>query len=256
MANPEKIPVLEIFGPTIQGEGPLIGRRTYFLRTAGCDYKCTRCDSLFSVLPELYKPLVKIMSPADIYQELWKLSRTDLGKSHVVITGGNPALCDLYTIVSKLKRNGWDISVETQGSVWAGWLSAVDTLVVSPKGPGMGCSPEVTMEHVTAFMEKRASFAASEQQVILKIPVFGAGDFQLAEALHQQYPYIPMYLSVGNTSPPGTEVFGITLDEQRRQILNDLERFHDILNEKYPSLSDVFLLPQLHVLIWGNKQGV
>ena len=31
-----KIPVLEIFGPTIQGEGRVIGRKTMFVRTAGC----------------------------------------------------------------------------------------------------------------------------------------------------------------------------------------------------------------------------
>jgi hypothetical protein len=29
---PSKIPVLEIFGPTIQGEGRVIGRKTMFLK--------------------------------------------------------------------------------------------------------------------------------------------------------------------------------------------------------------------------------
>lgn len=40
-----KIPVLEIFGPTIQGEGAVIGRKTMFIRTAGCDFNCAWCDS-------------------------------------------------------------------------------------------------------------------------------------------------------------------------------------------------------------------
>lgn len=39
------IPVLEIFGPTIQGEGMVIGQKTMFVRTAGCDYSCSWCDS-------------------------------------------------------------------------------------------------------------------------------------------------------------------------------------------------------------------
>ncbi|MDU4929904.1 MAG: 7-carboxy-7-deazaguanine synthase QueE, partial [Staphylococcus epidermidis] len=43
-----KIPVLEIFGPTIQGEGRVIGRKTMFVRTAGCDYRCSWCDSAFT----------------------------------------------------------------------------------------------------------------------------------------------------------------------------------------------------------------
>ena len=35
-----KVPVMEIFGPTIQGEGMVIGQKTMFVRTAGCDYSC------------------------------------------------------------------------------------------------------------------------------------------------------------------------------------------------------------------------
>ena len=43
-----KIPVMEIFGPTIQGEGMVIGQKTMFVRTAGCDYSCSWCDSAFT----------------------------------------------------------------------------------------------------------------------------------------------------------------------------------------------------------------
>ncbi len=38
-----KIPVIEIFGSTIQGEGVLIGKKVLFVRTAGCDYSCSWC---------------------------------------------------------------------------------------------------------------------------------------------------------------------------------------------------------------------
>ena len=43
-----KVPVLEIFGPTFQGEGAVIGQKTMFVRTAGCDYSCSWCDSAFT----------------------------------------------------------------------------------------------------------------------------------------------------------------------------------------------------------------
>ena len=33
------IPVMEIFGPTVQGEGMVVGRKTMFVRTAGRDYR-------------------------------------------------------------------------------------------------------------------------------------------------------------------------------------------------------------------------
>ena len=43
------IRISEIFGPTIQGEGALIGQPTVFVRTGGCDYRCAWCDSLHAV---------------------------------------------------------------------------------------------------------------------------------------------------------------------------------------------------------------
>jgi 7-carboxy-7-deazaguanine synthase len=48
----ESILISEIFGPTVQGEGPLVGRPTVFVRTGGCDYRCAWCDTLYAVLPE------------------------------------------------------------------------------------------------------------------------------------------------------------------------------------------------------------
>jgi hypothetical protein len=44
---------------TIQGEGPVIGRPTVFVRTGGCDYRCTRCDTPYAVLPEYRTECVK-----------------------------------------------------------------------------------------------------------------------------------------------------------------------------------------------------
>ncbi len=59
------IRISEIFGPTVQGEGPLIGRPTVFVRTGGCDYRCGWCDTLYAVLPE-YRDEWTLMAPAEI----------------------------------------------------------------------------------------------------------------------------------------------------------------------------------------------
>ena len=48
-ASAETIRISEIFGPTIQGEGMLIGQPTVFVRTGGCDYRCSWCDTLHAV---------------------------------------------------------------------------------------------------------------------------------------------------------------------------------------------------------------
>ena len=85
----ERVRISEIFGPTIQGEGPLIGRPTVFVRTAGCDYRCAWCDTLYAVLPE-YRDEWTLMSPPQIMARVNELA----GDSPVLISlsGGNPAL--------------------------------------------------------------------------------------------------------------------------------------------------------------------
>src|SRR6202046_1496627 len=55
VARMSEIRISEIFGPTVQGEGPLIGRPTVFVRTAGCDYRCAWCDTLYAVLPAYHR---------------------------------------------------------------------------------------------------------------------------------------------------------------------------------------------------------
>lgn len=39
----KRLPVMEVFGPTIQGEGPLAGTKTMFVRFGGCDFRCVKC---------------------------------------------------------------------------------------------------------------------------------------------------------------------------------------------------------------------
>ena len=72
-----KIPVLEIFGPTIQGEGRVIGRKTMFVRTAGCDYRCSWCDSAFT-WDGSAKEDIKLMTAEEIYNQLKKSAVTVL----------------------------------------------------------------------------------------------------------------------------------------------------------------------------------
>src|SRR5262249_17228736 len=88
-AMKDSIRISEIFGPTIQGEGPLIGRPTVFVRTGGCDYRCSWCDTLYAVLPE-YRDEWTPMTPRAIMARVNELA----GGEPVLISlsGGNPAL--------------------------------------------------------------------------------------------------------------------------------------------------------------------
>ena len=60
-----------------------------FVRTAGCDYRCSWCDSAFT-WDGSAKSDIKLMTAEEIYDELKRIGG-DLF-NHVTISGGNPAL--------------------------------------------------------------------------------------------------------------------------------------------------------------------
>src|SRR5262245_63137641 len=99
----EDIRISEIFGPTIQGEGPLFGRPTVFVRTAGCDYRCRWCDTLYAVLPEFHREWLT-MSPPDVMARVDELA----GGQPVLITisGGNPALQPIASLIALGRDKG------------------------------------------------------------------------------------------------------------------------------------------------------
>lgn len=72
-AREARIRVSEIFGPTIQGEGILIGLPTVFVRTGGCDYRCSWCDTLHAVDSD-YRDQWQPMSVDEIWQDVIRLS--------------------------------------------------------------------------------------------------------------------------------------------------------------------------------------
>jgi len=88
--------ISEIFGPTVQGEGPLVGRPTVFVRTGGCDYRCAWCDTLYAVLPE-HRDEWKLMTPAEVASSVDQL--TSNNPVLVTLSGGNPALQPLGSVI-------------------------------------------------------------------------------------------------------------------------------------------------------------
>jgi len=92
----ESIAISEIFGPTVQGEGPLIGQPTVFVRTGGCDYRCVWCDTLYAVLPEHRSEWV-LMTPTEIERRIDELASNN--PVLVTLSGGNPALQPLAPLI-------------------------------------------------------------------------------------------------------------------------------------------------------------
>ena len=240
-----KIPVMEIFGPTIQGEGMVVGQKTMFVRTAGCDYSCSWCDSAFT-WDGSGKNLINQMTAEEIWAELKRLGGD--GFSFVTISGGNPVLLrNLDVLVAILKENGIQIGVETQGSKWQEWLYEIDELTISPKPPSSGMKTNYSV--LTDILEKLKK-RNSHQHISLKIVVFNEEDYNYAKQVHLRYPTIPFYLQIGNDD--------IATTDNSQLISNLLARYEALIDRVMADeeLRDVKVLPQLHTLIWGNKRGV
>ena len=69
-----ELTISEIFGPTIQGEGALIGEPTVFVRTAGCDFHCEWCDTLYAVERHHSQSWLRLSSQA-VFQRVEALSK-------------------------------------------------------------------------------------------------------------------------------------------------------------------------------------
>lgn len=227
-----RFPIIEIFGPVIQGEGAMIGQQTHFVRLGGCDYRCAWCDTLYAVLPEEVRANSTKMTSEEIVGELQRLSADT---PWVTLSGGNPALHALDPLLAGMKAAGYRVTVETQGTLFKPWLRECDLVTVSPKPPSSGMSQD--LERLNRF--------ADLPGINFKIVVFDEADFDFARQVHGMYPAIPCYLQVGNDVGDDTaETLLAKLDWLANRAMGD------------PAMTDVTVLPQLHVLMYGNRRGV
>lgn len=235
------LPVVEIFGPTVQGEGPDAGRPAYFVRFGGCDYRCTWCDSMHAVDPAEVRENAERLTAEQIVQQLRELPS---GPDFVVLSGGNPALLDLHALVLALKQDGMRVAVETQGSRWRDWLSEVDRLVISPKPPSSGMAGPDELVALQTFMDN----VTSASTPALKIVVFDQTDLDWAAARHCDHPHLPLFLSTGTDIGLPEEETLARLRERYRWLCETVARRVD--------LRAASVLPQLHVIAWGTAKGV
>lgn len=242
-----QMPIMEIFGPTIQGEGQMIGQKTIFVRTGGCDYNCSWCDSAFTWNGS---EKAHMMSADAVYMRIKELAETQtdngpvLNTNHVTISGGNPALIGdpLGRLISLLQMDGIRVGVETQGSRFQNWFLDLDDLTISPKPPSSGMTTDFGMlSYIITEILHRVNFS-------LKVVVFDETDLEYAKQLHRQYRAIPFYLSVGNINAyEDGNISDRLLDK-----LNWL--WQKVIQD--PELNDVKAFPQLHTLVWSNARSV
>lgn len=125
--------VSEIFGPTLQGEGPHAGRPAAFLRVGRCNLTCGWCDSRYTWDRDAFDLDVELQSipTREVLERLLSMSA-----QRIVITGGEPGLqADQLSVLAEgLVAEGRCVDVETNGTVDLGDLPRhCDLVVVSLK---------------------------------------------------------------------------------------------------------------------------
>lgn len=237
------IPITEIFGPTIQGEGPDSGLKSIFVRVAGCDFHCVWCDSKFS----WDVSSAKQYNYVELENELFHKCKDTKCRS-VIFTGGNPCLYkDLSKVIEYLNDVKIKVGIETQGSVLPNWLIKVDLLVISPKAPSS--RQKDVLDNIYNFI---SDDYCRPKNICIKIPVFNESDFEFAYTYYDKFKdylsdNLKFYLMVGNDN---VNEYGSIKDRI-------LLKYEELINKVMDSSMDkVYIMPQIHTLVWGNKQGV
>jgi len=238
--DPSKtFPVIEIFGPVIQGEGIMAGTRTHFLRLGGCDFKCTWCDTMYAVDPIEVKKNATRMTSSEIYGSLCRLEPH--GKI-LTISGGNPCMHDLDDLVFRLITTNWTVAVETQGTLWQDWVAKCQVVTISPKPPSSSMSFDATK--FVKFVNN-----AAQCDTCIKVVVFTRDDFEFALSIREMVR--AMNSQAHFYIQPGTNINAVGLAEQRDQILDDTRSVIEWVLET--NHEDIMVMPQLHSLVYGSK---
>jgi 7-carboxy-7-deazaguanine synthase len=220
--------VSEVFGPTIQGEGPSTGRRAGFVRLGRCNLACTWCDTPYTWDWSRYDPDVELHR-VDSAGVVARIEAMDVPM--VVVTGGEPLLqqAALLSLLPWLRPRR--IEVETAGTIVprAELLGLVDQFNVSPKLANSGNPVErrYKADVLRAFVETGKAvfkFVVTRPEELDEVAAFGLPDASVW------------------IMPEGTSA---------ERVREGLAALAESVIERGWNITT-----RLHVELWGNTRGV
>lgn len=160
--------IIEIYR-SIQGESSFAGIPCIFVRLAGCNLRCTWCDSEYTFTGG------KKMSAEEVEQAVVKLASGGL----VEITGGEPMLQEreLIPLMERLLQLGYTLLLETSGERPLENVPAAVHKIVDVKCPGSG-------EGGTFCMSNLAALTAADE---IKFVLADRADYEFARDFMRQH---------------------------------------------------------------------
>jgi 7-carboxy-7-deazaguanine synthase len=240
--------VSEIFGPTLQGEGPRAGAHCLFIRMFGCNLECGWCDTAYTWATTETKAAKTLsgkqfdkaiecheMLPDEVLRRLTDLWPWKHHPTNIVISGGEPLMQQdsLYHVLMPLDQADCPIHIETAGTIAPTMTTSalVSQFVVSPKLANSGNRD--TMRFKPDVLKR-----FNDHNAYFKFVVTRLADFQEVReiAVAVGIPYQRIMIM-----PEGTSA--------ARQIALGQEIIDETLRLGYG------LSLRQHVLIWGNERG-
>jgi 7-carboxy-7-deazaguanine synthase len=222
--------IAEIFY-SVQGEGSLVGVPSIFVRTSGCNLRCSWCDTPYtSWNPE--------GDDLGIDQILDRAAAFPAAR-HVVLTGGEPMIAPgIAELSERLRERGMHITIETAGTVFT--PVACDLMSISPK-----------LSNSTPEGVFRAQHERLRQQPEVLLRLMAGYDYQLKFVIAREADIDEVRALVSQLNAPAGKV--ILMPEGIRA---------DILRERGLWLAELCkqhgfrFSPRLHVDLYGNRRGV
>lgn len=235
--NPDAtIPVSEVFGPTIQGEGPYAGTSVQFLRTGGCNLSCSWCDT----------PYTWDSSRFDLRTELTPMTAEEIVSRlkpnlALVISGGEPLMHQdnlaFKTVLAEAVRHGCPVHIETNGTLEPGahLRRHVTAIAVSPKLDHAGTHKP---RQSPAMHRSWATVAKGDPNVFLKVVVRNAEDVR------------SVTMMAAGIGWPLAQVWVMPVGTTTEALLADWPEIAGAAAEHKINATQ-----RLHVLAWGDTKG-
>lgn len=245
---------------TVQGEGKLMGVPSLFIRLQGCNLRCVwrnaegevcRCDTAHSSFEKGEATRVS-------YEYIMSVVEANMGTMrHVVITGGEPFLqsAELIPLLDGLHNAGYHVTIETNGTIFdAEVVRRCDLLSISPKLSSSNPTAEKLsmIGLVPNVITERHEKIAVNIDVLCKL-IDHSVDYQLKFVVGNDNDEklikdeVLSHLPKINPSDVIVMPLGATAEEIA---LSDKSAIPMAIRNGWR------YTPRLHVMLWGNKEGV